>query len=138
MNVASARYVETLCLLGGSASVAAAAADLPASIDLDQIRVASADATVDATPVTLLAFRLPGHSGGELLSAVGVLSSSTGSGVPGFGNDPAPTSAGGKAVLTWTNAADGAVSYLYTVGDTLFIARDVTPSQADKVFAALP
>ncbi len=38
----------------------------------------------------------------------------------------------------WTNAADGSVSYLYPVGDTLFIIEGITTSQADKIFAALP
>lgn len=137
-ELASARYVETLCALGGDASITAAQAQLAPGIDLNDLRVATAQATVDGQPVTIDAYRLPNHRGDELLSVVGVLSATVAGSEAKFTGDLLQATAGGRSVWQFTNAADGSISYLYPTGDTLFVVEDATQPQADKVVAALP
>jgi hypothetical protein len=136
-GLASAKYVETLCALGGDASILAAERGLAPGIDLTDMRVASGDVVVDGQPVTIYALQAPGHTGDELLSATDVLSESV-AGNEAITEDLVQTTAGGRSVWRFTNAADGSVSYLYSSGDTMFTVEDATQSQADKVIAALP
>ncbi len=136
-DLASARWIETLCMLGGEASVNAAGAGLPPGMDLTNMSVASAGVSVDGPTVTISAFRLPGHNGRELIPAIASLSLAM-TGEARFDGQLTETIAGGKDVLTWTNASDGSTSYLYPTDDTLFVVSGVTTSQANKVFAALP
>lgn len=137
-DLASARYIETLCALSGDAAIAAASQQLPQGVDLSDLRVAAAQAQVDGAAVTLESFRLPNHRGEELVPVVGILATTVAGSEAKFTSGLVQTTAGGRSVWQYTNAADGAVSYLYAAGDTLFIVADVTPSQADKVVAALP
>lgn len=125
-NLASASYIESLCALGGEASLAAATASVAPGLDITDMRVASADIQLDGQKVTIYSFRLPGQRGEELVSTTGIAGGLE------------PVVAGGRNVERWTNAANGAVSYLYSTGDSLFIVSDATPAQADKVIAALP
>jgi hypothetical protein len=137
-DVASGRLVETLCLLGGEASVTAAQRAAASTVDITRITDASGSVPVDGRQVTILAFRLPSHRGDELLGAIGILSSAVVPGTQKFANGLEQTTAGGKSVWRWVNAADGSVSFLYATSDTLFDVENVSQSQADKVFAALP
>jgi hypothetical protein len=137
-DVASARWIEALCDMGGTASVDAAALNLPSDLDQSAMSVGSAAATVDGKAVTIVAFRLPGHRGDELLGAFGDLSAAIFPDAPKFNTALTATTAGGKSVSRWTNAADGSVSYLYVSGDTLWTVDSIDQSQADKIFAALP
>jgi hypothetical protein len=136
-DISSGRYVETLCMLGGEASLDAALTGAPADVDLNTVSVASASGSVDGLNVTLSAYRLPGKAGDALIPVIGLLSASVG-GQPKFAGDGSQQVLGGKQVMTWTDAADGSTSYLYSTGDTLFVVEDVTDSQAGKIFAALP
>ena len=137
-DVASATWIETLCSLGGQASVDASRSGAPGGVDIGNLTVASGRAVVDGLGVTIAAFRLPGHDGNELVPVIGIESTVVASAPPKFTTDLEPATVGGKSVKRWTDAADGSVSYLYGSGDTLFVVENVTPSQADKVFAALP
>jgi hypothetical protein len=137
-NLASARYIESLCALGGDASIAAAENQLAPGVDLNDIRVATGNVVIDGQSVTIDAYRLPNHRGDELVAVVGVLATTVAGSEARFTDDLVQTTAGGRSVLQFTNAADGSVSYLYATGDTLFIVEDSTPSQADKIVAALP
>jgi hypothetical protein len=137
-DVSSARWIETLCDMGGPASVDAAARNLPPGLDQSAMSVGSAAATVGGKPVTIVAFRLPGHRGDELLGAVGDLSAAIFPDAPKFTTALTATTAGGKSVSRWTNPADGRDSYLYANGDTLWTVDGIDQSQADKIFAALP
>ena len=137
-DIASARYIESLCALGGDASIAAAESELAPGVDLNDISVATGNVVVDGQPVTIDSYRLPNHRGDELVSAVGVLATTVAGSEARFTDDLVQTTAGGRSVLQFTNAADGSVSYLYATGDTLFIIEDSTQSQADKIVAALP
>jgi hypothetical protein len=137
-DLASGGLVESLCTIGGEASVDAAKRSLPPGTDLSAITVASGQAVIDAGVAQITAYRWAGHTGAALSPLVGVLSSSVTGGPPKFASDLEGVSVGGKSVSRWTNAADGAVSYLYPTTDTLFIVEGITSSQADKIFAALP
>jgi len=137
-DLASARYIESLCALGGDASIEAAESMLAPGVDLNDMRVATANVVVDGQSLVLDSYRLPNHGGDELVSAVGVLANAVAGSEAKFTDDLVQTTAGGRPVLRFTNAADGAISYLYSTGDTLFIVEDSTQSQADKVIAALP
>jgi hypothetical protein len=137
-DLASAGLVESLCIIGGQASVEAAQRNVLVGTDLSAITVGSAQVVVDAGLAGLTAYRWAGHTGADLISLVGGLSSSVTGGPPKFGTGVEPGSSGGKQVMRWTNAADGSISYLYPTGDTLFIVEGITSSQADKIFAALP
>jgi hypothetical protein len=137
-DLASGRYIETLCALGNEDSVNAALAAVPAGVDLTDVRVASADVQFGTELVTISAFRLPGHSGDELLSLVGVLSKTVAPSAARFASGLTQTTLGGKSVYSWNDAATGADSYLYPHADTLFIVDGALPSQADQVLAALP
>jgi len=137
-DVASGGWIETLCLIGGPAWVDAASRNLPAGLDLSTMSVGSASATVDGQPVTMLAFRLPGHRGDELLGVVAKLSAAIFPGTAKFTSALTVITAGGKSVTRWTNPADGTDSYLYAGADTLWLADSIDQSQADEIFAALP
>ncbi len=137
VDLASGRWIETVCSLGGEGSVDAALATVPAGFTLTDLRVASAQAQVDGLAVEITAFRLPGHSGSELLPVVGALSSAVSPGRPKFASFD-PVTLGGKNVSHWSDSLTGAVSYLYAHDDILFIIDNVTLSQANKVLAALP
>jgi hypothetical protein len=137
-DVSSARWIETLCDMGGPASVDAAARNLPSGLDQSAMSVGSAAATVDGKPVTIVAFRLPGHRGDELLGVVGDLSAAIFPEAPRFNSALTASTAAGKSVSRWTNPADGTDSYLYASGDTLWTVDSIDQSQADKIFAALP
>ena len=137
-DVSSARWIEALCSMGGQASVDAAARNLPPGLDLSAMSVGSAAATVDGKPVTIVAFRLPGHRGDELLGVVGNLSAAIFPDTAKFTSALTASTAGGKNVSRWTNPADGRDSYLYASGDTLWTVDSINQSQADKIFAALP
>ena len=137
-DLASARWLETLCIMGGPASVASVGQKLPSGLDVNDMRVASGIALVDGRAVTLVAFRLPGHQGSELVPAVGVLSGGVAAGSPRFGDNLTTTTIAGKAVTSWTDPQTGGQSYLYPTGDTLFVVGPIDSSQADKIFAALP
>src|SRR4051812_5958882 len=137
IEVSSGRYIETLCMLGGDASLVAALGSAPAGVDINLVNVASASATVEGQRETISAYRLPGGSGEALIPVIGILSAPVG-GRPKFIADLGESDIGGKQVTTWTDAADGATSYLYSTGDTLFVVDDVTASQAGKVLATLP
>jgi len=137
-GLASGRWIETLCMTGGEASVDAASQALPAGVSLSQVSVASANADVDGNSVTIVAFRVPGGSGSQLLAEVGALSAAIASGEPKFSSTPTTVTAGGKSVSVFTNPADGSNTYLYAGGDTLWLVDSLDQSQADKIFAALP
>jgi len=136
-DLSSGRWVETLCMIGGEDSLKAGAANLPAGLSLDDMRVASALATVDGAAVTITAFRLPGHAGSEIIPALGDIAGALGGDGSKFSGAVGATTVAGKDVATWTDPTDGSVSYLYPTADTLFVIDNLTPSQADKVFAAL-
>jgi hypothetical protein len=136
-DVSSGRYIETLCMLGGDASLVAAARNSPVGVDISDVNVASGKATVDGVAATIGAYRLPGQSGASLIPVIGLLAGAV-TGQSRFEVGLTPATIGNKAVQSWTNAADGVTSYLYSNGDTLFVVDDVTPSQAGKILAALP
>jgi hypothetical protein len=137
-DITSGRLVETLCLLGGEPSVNAVSSSVPAGLNLSDIRVASAQGSADGSGVTLTAFRLPGHPGTDLIPALsGIAGPFTGDD-SSFSGGFSPATVGGKSVSTWANPASGAISYVYSVDDTLFLVSGVSPSQANKIFAALP
>jgi len=136
-DLSSGRWTETLCMIGGEESLKAGAANLPAGLSLDDMRVASALATVDGAAVTITAFRLPGHTGSEIIPALGDIAGSLGGDGSKFSGAVGATTISGKDVATWTDPTDGSVSYFYATADTLFVIDNLTPSQADKVFAAL-
>ena len=137
-QLASARLVETLCALGGELSVNATRANLPSGYDLSQITVASAQVSVDNVPETITAYRMPGATGAQLLSLAGFLSASLSPEAPRFTSDLVPVTLGGKNAMAWTDATNGATTYLYTSGDTLFLVDGAVELQAGKVLAALP
>jgi hypothetical protein len=137
-DLASARWLETLCIMGGPASVTSIGQKLPSGLDVNDMRVASAVALVDGRAVTLVAFRLPGHQGTELVPAVGVLSGGVAPESPRFSGNLTSATVASKTVSVWSDPATGAESYLYPTGDTLFVVGPVDSSQADKVFTALP
>jgi hypothetical protein len=126
-GVSSGRYVETLCMLGGDASVTAAEKRLSSGVSLADINVASGQARVDDAQATISAFRLPGGSGTAVISLLGMDES-----------QPNPMTVGGKQVLVWHNSAVSSSVYAYATGDTVFDVEDVTESQAGKILAALP
>ena len=136
-NVASGTLRETLCVVGGPEMVVTIRSGLPAGVDLDAISVAYGDATVDAAGVTITGFRLAGGSADALVPALSVISATT-SGSAAFTGDADRVSSGGKSVLRWAGTDEAHQTYAYPSGETVFILRDVTPSQADQVFAALP
>ncbi len=136
-NVASGELRETLCVVGGPEMVATIRAGLPAGIDLDSISVASGDVTVDAQGVTITGFRLAGGSADALVPALSVVSATT-SGTAAFSGDAERVNSGGKSMLRWAGADETHRTYAYPSGETVFVLRDVTQSQADQVFAALP
>ena len=136
-NVASGTLRETLCVVGGPDMVATIRSGLPSGIDLDSISVASGDVTVDAQGVTITGFRLAGGSADALVPALSVVSATT-SGSVAFTGDAEYVTAGGKSVLRWPGTDVTHRTYAYPSGETVFILRDVTQSQADQVFAALP
>jgi hypothetical protein len=138
VDVASGGFIQTLCVMGGQASVDAARRNAPAGVNIDDLRVASATATANGLQVTINAYRLPGHGGADLVPLLNVLSQTVAPGSPRFGDVPVQTTAGGKTVSKWTDAASGAPTYVYATGDTIFVVSDISPSQADQVFAALP
>jgi len=137
-DLASGRWLETLCMLGGQASVDAAQLNLPPGLDLSPMTVASATATVDGSSVTIVAYRLPGHGADEILGVLGDVSGALSSQRPTLTSSLSPATAGGKDVSRWTNPADGTDTYVYASGDTLWMVRSIDESQADKIFATLP
>ena len=136
-DLTSARAVESLCLLGGQDSVTAFAAQLPAGMDAGEISVASASVEVDSLPVTITAFRVPDGLGAALLPALGPMTQAIG-GTPRFDRDVQQVTVAGRPAWSWVNPTDGSHSYLYAVGDTLFVLDDATELQAGEILAALP
>jgi hypothetical protein len=136
-NVQSGRLIETLCLIGGQSGVDRLRTQAPSNIDVMNLVIGSAEATVDGEQVRLTAFRVPGRDGGELLRDVADLARSVGGSEPKFAGELTPAMVGGKNVTSWTST-DGETSYLYVSGDALIIVDAATPSQADKIFSVIP
>ena len=87
-------------MIGGQDPLDAGAANLPAGLSLDDMRVASAIATVDGAAVTITAFRLPGHSGSEIIPALGDIAGSLGGDGSKFNGAVGTTTISGKDVKT--------------------------------------
>ena len=58
-DLASGGFVESLCVIGGQASVDAAKLNVPPGTDLSSLSVASAQAVVDGLAAQITAFRWP-------------------------------------------------------------------------------
>jgi hypothetical protein len=134
-NLQSARLIETICLFGGQSGVDGLRSQVP-DLDVSNLFVASADTTVEGSTVRLTAFRHPGGNVGELLDSVRGLTVAAGGDPDKFSGELTQSVVGGKTVQTWTDQG-GRSSYLYAVGDILFVVDDLSPSQADEIFAAL-
>lgn len=134
----SVRWVELICLYGGQAGVDQFKADLPGggSLNFATLTFASAVATVDGDDVQLSAFRTPGLDANVMVQAFAQLAGAI-SGETTVTGTLSNVTLGGKNVSVWTDE-DGTINYLYASGDVLFGVSDVTDSQANKIFAALP
>jgi hypothetical protein len=134
----SAPWFDAICLFGGQSAVDQMRSVLPIADLVLHMTAAAADATVDGSAVKINAFRTPGGDANQLLQNLGALAASLGNGSSTkFTGGTQPAQAGGKSVQTWTDST-GQTSYLYVIGDTLFVVDGITQSQADKIFAALP
>jgi len=134
----SAPWFDAICLFGGQSAVDQMRSVVPIADIVLHMTAAAADATVDGAAVKINAFRTPGGDANQLLQNLGALSESLGNGAATkFTGGTQPAQAAGKSVQTWTDST-GQTSYLYANGDTLFVVDAITPSQADKIFAALP
>lgn len=130
-DLESGSYLQSLCF-GGQAAVDRIRGDV--EFDLLTLTFASAEATVDGEDVSLQAFRAPGQDASVIIAMLLRAAQQS-------GNEPVaslvPGTAGGKTVITSTDA-DGVTSYGYASGDTLFLVDEITQSQADKIFSAMP
>lgn len=136
-SVTSGRFIEMLCYFGGQPGIDALRTSMPVSLNLMNMSVGSAAATVDGASVILSAFRIPGADGGQLLQDLASLASGSGTDTPKFTlAELKDATVGGKAVKTWTDAT-GNVSYIYLTGDTMLMIDNVTPAQAEKIFTAM-
>jgi hypothetical protein len=121
-----------IACMGGQAAVDAVRGT--AEFDLLALTMATAEATVDGEDVSLTAFRIAGGDANKIVQVLAQIAASAGD-----DNDIVsinPGSAGGKSVIVVTHD-DGTTSFGYVSGDTLFLADDITQSQADKIFGAL-
>ena len=137
-DLTSGRWLETLCMLGGPDSAAAASAGLPSGYSLSDISVASAGVMVNNAQVTITGFRKAGGDGAALVALLGLISQAIRPDAPRYNGDLEHVQAGGKSVLRWLDPATDAPSYLYANGDSLFVVDAIGPPQADQIFAALP
>jgi hypothetical protein len=132
-DLQSGSYLQSLCF-SGQATVDRIRGQ--AAFDLLTMTVGSAKATVDGEEVSLSAFRAPGQDASNIIRVLIAVAAQS-------GGEPAPSlipaTVGGKNVLTTVDDdGDGVNSYGYGNGDTLFLVDNVTQSQADKIFSALP
>ena len=135
-GVTSGRMVEMLCYFGGQIGIDALRTSMPVALNLMNLSVGSASATVDGLSVSLSAFRNPGADAGQLLQDLASLAATSESGAPKFTlAELKDATVGGKAVKTWTDET-GKTSYIYVTGDTMILADSVTASQAAKIFTA--
>lgn len=136
-GIESGRLLDTMCLFGGQEGVDRMRADAPPGIDLVNLVVGSAEATVEDQRVRMTAFRLPGQDGNQLLANIIALAQTVSGEEPRFVGGVTAATAGGKNVSTMTDT-NGDVSYLYVSGDTLIVVDAISASQADKIFSAIP
>ena len=137
-SVTSGRFIEMLCYFGGQIGIDALRTSMPVALNLMNMSVGSAAATVDGASVTLSAFRNPGANAGQLLQDLANLAATSESGTPKFTlAELKDVTVGGKAAKTWTDES-GNTSYIYVNGDTMIMIDSVTPAQAEKVFTAMP
>ena len=136
-GITSGRFIEMLCYFDGQAGIDALRTSMPVALNLMNMSVGSAQATVDGASVIVSAFRTPGADAGQLLQDLASLASSSGSDTAKFTlSELKDATVGGKAVKTWTDAT-GNTSYIYVTGDTIIMIDSVTPSQAEKIFTAM-
>lgn len=136
-DVHSGAWIATICYMGGQASVDRLLAGSPAQFGLGRMTIGTAEATIDGESVTITALRFPGQDVNAIVQNIGQLSGAI-SGEPEQGTLTTAT-IGGKNVYVWTTT-DGDVTYLYVRGDVLIGTSDddLTDSQLNKLFAALP
>lgn len=135
-NVQGARWIEVLCFYSGEAAVQQFVSRLP-NISFATLTYAFATVSVDDEDVSLGAFRTPGQDGNLIVQSFPQMVNAIGGSTDPVQGTMSNANIGGKNVSVWTEA-DGDVSYLYVIGDSVFGVGDVTESQAAKVFAALP
>jgi len=101
------------------------------------LSMGTAEVTIDDESISLVAFRLAGRSGTEIIASFAQLAAIA----AGESGEPeaefSTQTVGGKSVTVVTDQ-DGDVTYLYVVGDILWALSDVTPEQAATILAGLP
>jgi hypothetical protein len=130
-DVTSGSLLEFICLTG---SVGLPQLQAVATYNLANLTWGTANATVDGDDVTLVAIRLAGGSGNDLVNSFAQLAAALGGSADV--SNVTSGSAGGKSVLVVTNS-DGTTSYGYVSGDTLITVDEITQDEADKIFSAI-
>ena len=104
-------------------------------VDPNTVTTGSGDATVNGNSDTITAFRAPGVSASQFLTAL-----------PQIAQALDPTQAqptvgsaniGGKTVTTFTDPTDGSVTYYYPSGDIIWSAQSSDPADVAVILAAL-
>jgi len=131
-DVSAQSWLQWICYWGGDQALASAFADLPAGLNVANLSLGSATATVDGESVDVSAFRVAGGDASQLVQSIAQLAAQTDS-----QGTLSQVNVGGKSVYQWTAQDGSTTDFIYPSGDTLFVLSDVTESQAGKVFAAL-
>jgi hypothetical protein len=136
-EVTTFSFAALLCLFGGQAAVDEFRSELQGGLDIALLSMGTAEVTIDDESISLVAFRLAGRSGTEIIASFAQLAAIA----AGESGEPeaefSTQTVGGKSVTVVTDQ-DGDVTYLYVVGDILWALSDVTPEQAATILAGLP
>ncbi|MDQ6795831.1 MAG: hypothetical protein M3067_13640 [Chloroflexota bacterium] len=103
-------------------------------IDLNSVVLGSAVATVNASPVNIFAFRVPGQDAGKMIQGYALLSA----GNANAGDKLSVETVGGKNVSVVRDSAGTASDWLYANGEVLWSINSSDQADAEAVFAALP
>ena len=110
-------------------------------IDLNRLSFGSGDATVGGEDVQFQALRAPGADASQIVAHYNdiatAFNAALGNPQPSTPPTFSQTSLGGKNVTLSTDA-DGAKTYVYPTGDTLWILANMTDAQASTILGALP
>jgi hypothetical protein len=136
-DLQSAGFLGTVCVEGGQGALEEVASGAPDGIDLARVAIGSIETEVEGTRMRIVGFRLPGATEQELRATLMGMSEAVNGDSDKFSAAAPTVEAGGKTVKTWVDA-EGRTSYVYAIGDIVIVADAVTPSQADRIFAAFP